>query len=98
MNILELEKIGKRWETKRSAGCWNGDNNTRTQTFRETETEVDERLAAIRARMLSDAAMSSKATEWERSENIPVCPECGTKLGKKGKRKRHKKTHGGAGN
>ncbi len=45
-------------------------------TFREIEAAVDERLAAVRARMLEDAALSSTATEMEGS----LCPQCGHKL------------------
>ncbi len=45
-------------------------------TFVEIEAAVDERLAAVRARMLQDAALASTATELEGGE----CPECGHKL------------------
>jgi len=35
-------------------------------TFREIETEVDKRLAVLRAQMLSDAAIRSAQAEWDR--------------------------------
>ncbi len=53
-------------------------------TFREIEDAVDERLAAVRARMLGDAAMTSGAAELRGSE----CPECGRELRNGGKRSR----------
>jgi YgiT-type zinc finger domain-containing protein len=62
-------------------------------TFREIEEEVDKRLAVLRARMLSDAAISSGQAEWEGGE--AVCPTCGTRLVRKGKKKRSLQTRGG---
>lgn len=53
-------------------------------TFREIEEAVDERLAAVRVRMLQDAALASAATELGGSE----CPECGRALRNGGKRSR----------
>ena len=65
-------------------------------TFREIETEVDNRLAKMRARMLQDAALASEQAEWERgAEQRPVCPRCGAELEKKGKKKRKMQTLGG---
>lgn len=55
-----------------------------TATFREIEAAVDERLAAVRARMLQDAALASAATELEGS----ACPACGQQLKNGGKRSR----------
>ena len=53
-------------------------------TFREIEAAVDERLAAVRARMLEDAALASAATELASSD----CPQCGHKLGNGGVQRR----------
>jgi len=61
-------------------------------TFREIEAEVDQRLGVLRARMLADAALRSAQTEWE---GEVVCPECGAKLERKGKKKRMLETRGG---
>ena len=47
-----------------------------TATFREIEAAVDERLAAVRARMLADAALASAAT----TVTGRVCPTCGQPL------------------
>jgi YgiT-type zinc finger domain-containing protein len=64
-------------------------------TFREIEEEVDARLARMRARMLSDAAMTSNRADWEVNGEVPVCPNCGLELAKKGKKKRKLQTRGG---
>lgn len=56
-------------------------------TFREIEAEVDRRLSALRAKMISDTANASTAAEWEAAEGV-VCAACGAKLIKKGKKKR----------
>lgn len=95
MKTPELEKNWKVMGDEAISGMLEWRQQHPHATFREIETEVDERLAAMRARMLSDTAMASKAAEWETVENEPVCSECGTKLEKKGKRKRHLKTRGG---
>jgi hypothetical protein len=64
-------------------------------TFREIEEEVDKRLSVLRARMLSDAAMRSAQAEWQEGGREAICPTCGTKLEKKGKKKRKLHTRGG---
>lgn len=56
-------------------------------TMREIEAEIDQRLSALRAKMISDTAMASEAAE--------VCPQCGEKLEKKGKKRRKLATQGG---
>jgi predicted RNA-binding Zn-ribbon protein involved in translation (DUF1610 family) len=56
-------------------------------TLREIEAEIDERLSELRAKMISDTANASAQAEWAAAEG-PVCPECGAKLIKKGKKKR----------
>jgi len=95
MNTPELEKNWKAMGDEAISGMLEWRQQHPHATFREIEREVDERLAAMRARMLSDTAMVSKSTEWERAGNVPFCPECGTKIEKKGKRERHLKTRGG---
>jgi NADH pyrophosphatase NudC (nudix superfamily) len=58
-------------------------------TFREIEIALDERLARLRARMLEDAALVSRAAEWgAESVERPTCPKCGTPLQPRGKEPR----------
>lgn len=55
-------------------------------TFREVEAALDERLARLRARMLEDALLVSRAADWEAESGAnPVCPQCGTLLDRRGK-------------
>jgi len=56
-------------------------------TMREIEGEIDKRLSELRARMITDTANASASASWEAAEGV-VCPECGAKLIKKGKKKR----------
>lgn len=56
-------------------------------TFREIEDEIDRRLSELRAKVLSDTANQSAQARWEAAEGV-VCPECGAKLVKKGRKKR----------
>lgn len=67
-------------------------------TLREIETEVDSRLAGMRARLVEDVALQSRAAAWSRRaspEAAPCCPECGGALQPRGRRTRRLKTHGG---
>jgi YgiT-type zinc finger domain-containing protein len=93
MNSPEMQK---RWNGL-SAEILSGVAEWRQQhpkaTFREIEEEVDKRLAVLRVRMLSDVAISSAQADWD--EERVVCPHCGTKLEKKGKKKRKLETRGG---
>ena len=66
-------------------------------TFREIETELDERLSRLRARMLQDTALASSQTDWNERPKTqrPTCPQCDTYLVSRGKRTRHLQTDGG---
>ena len=81
------EKMRRKW-SEVAEEAFTGMAEWRAQhpkaTFRQIEAAVDERLAAVRARMLEDAALASAATELEDSE----CPECGHKLENGGKHSR----------
>jgi predicted RNA-binding Zn-ribbon protein involved in translation (DUF1610 family) len=56
-------------------------------TLREIEAEIDKQLSRLRAKMITDTANQSARARWEGVEG-EVCPECGAKLIKKGKKKR----------
>jgi NADH pyrophosphatase NudC (nudix superfamily) len=64
-------------------------------TFQEIETALDERLARLRARMLQDAALASRAADLSATpaEERPRCPECGTPLEPHGQETRTLTTH-----
>ena len=64
-------------------------------TFREIEAEIDRLLSALRAKMITDTALASVQAEWESGASGVVCPKCGEKLEKKGKKKRELETQGG---
>lgn len=64
-------------------------------TMREIEAEVDKRLSVLRAKMITDTAMESRQADWESGASGVVCPRCGEKLEKKGKKKRQLETQGG---
>ena len=86
-------------------GKWNGLSEEMTQgiadwrernskaSFREIEAEIDKRLSALRAKMISDTAVASAQADWEKG--AVVCPKCGEPLEKKGKKKRKLETQGG---
>ena len=64
-------------------------------TFQEIETALDERLARLRARMLQDAALLSRAADWHEAGEAerPRCPQCGTPLVARGQQTRTLTTH-----
>jgi len=64
-------------------------------TMREIEGEIDKRLSELRAQVISDTAMQSAQAEWESGAAGVVCPQCGERLEKKGKKKRTLETQGG---
>jgi YgiT-type zinc finger domain-containing protein len=64
-------------------------------TFREIEAEIDKRLSELRAKMISDTAMASVRAGWKTSSREVVCPQCGERLEKKGRKKRKLETQGG---
>jgi hypothetical protein len=68
-----------------------------TATLREIETELDGRLARLRARMLEDLALASASTTWSAAQTPapPTCPQCGTALVERGQHQRQLLTHGG---
>jgi len=58
-------------------------------TFGEIEAALDERLSRLRARMLEDALLASRAADWEAEGGAkPVCPRCGAALQGRGKEPR----------
>jgi RNase P subunit RPR2 len=86
---MRLEDLDARWH-ELAEDVISGMKEWRLQhpqaTFREIEMAVDERLARLRARMLEDAALVSRAAEWETNDAArPVCPKCGTPLAPRGK-------------
>jgi NADH pyrophosphatase NudC (nudix superfamily) len=89
---MRLEDLDARWH-ELAEDVISGMKEWRQQhpqaTFREIEMAVDERLARLRARMMEDAALVSRATEWETNGAAqPVCPKCGTPLTPRGKEAR----------
>jgi hypothetical protein len=66
-------------------------------TLREIETELDARLARMRARMLEDLALHSAAAAWQDAPPTerPRCPDCGTPLQERTTQPRTLQTHGG---
>jgi predicted RNA-binding Zn-ribbon protein involved in translation (DUF1610 family) len=65
-------------------------------TLREIEAEVDSRLAGLRARLVEDVALRSRAVAWSgRAGTAARCPDCGNALQPRGKQTRRLKTQGG---
>ena len=64
-------------------------------TFKEIETALDERLAKVRARMLADVALASRAADLRgrSGEDSTPCPQCGHPLEHQGEEKRSLTTH-----
>ena len=63
-------------------------------TFYEIERETMKRMAQLQARLMQEIAQTSPATDWEEAE-APICPECGTKMEKRGQQERSLQAQGG---
>jgi NADH pyrophosphatase NudC (nudix superfamily) len=95
--LMRIEDLDARWHAL-SEEVMTGMKDWRVQhpkaTFREIEAALDERLARLRARMLEDATLVSRATDWEATDtDRPVCPQCGTALQARGRETRTLTTH-----
>jgi len=68
-------------------------------TFREIEAAVDEKLSGMRARLLEDLALASRAADLQDKQagERPRCPSCERFLESQGKQDRTILTHGGRG-
>ena len=94
---MRIEDLDARWHAV-SEEVMTGMKDWRVQhpkaTFREIEGALDERLARLRARMLEDATLVSRATDWDDTDaDRPVCPQCGTVLQPRGRETRTLTTH-----
>jgi ribosomal protein S27AE len=94
------EEFERRWHQEAEA-VMTGMREWRLQhpkaTFREIETAVDEKLSGMRARLLEDLALASRAADLQDKQlgEHPRCPECGQVLESQGKQDRTVITHGG---
>jgi YgiT-type zinc finger domain-containing protein len=97
---MESEAYERRWAAL-SEEVLTGMRDWRVQhpqaTLREIEDELDGRLARLRARMLEDLALQSRAATWPAGPPAqrPTCPQCGAALAPRGTHPRRLKTHGG---
>jgi predicted RNA-binding Zn-ribbon protein involved in translation (DUF1610 family) len=95
---MQIEDLDARWH-ELTEEVATGMKEWRLQhpkaTFREIEAALDERWARVRARLLEDAALLSRAAELETDatgERL-TCPDCGTPLLARGWRTRELVTH-----
>jgi hypothetical protein len=97
---MERRIFEQRWH-QLSAAAMTGIADWRFQhpkaTLRELETELDARLAHMRARVLEDLALESAATDWseQTASSPPACPQCGSPLQAGALHARTLQTHGG---
>ena len=88
-----LERFEERWQQE-TAEILTGMKDWRVQhpsaTFRQIEAALDERLAGMRARMLQELALASRAADQsgQAPEGRARCPSCGARLEPRGKHPR----------
>jgi hypothetical protein len=94
------EEFERRWHQEAEA-VMSGMKEWRLQhpkaTFREIEAAVDAKLSGMRARLLEDLALASRAADLQDKHvgERARCPECGHALESQGKQERTVLTHGG---
>ena len=90
--------IGVRWE-RQAQGLFGGLREWRAThpraTFAEIEAELDRQWAAVRALMLGDLALASRAADLQASRQT-VCADCGGALHDEGAQQRALLTWGNA--
>ena len=95
--VEQIERwSGQLGEVAEGMAGWREENPK--ATLREIEKEIDRRWARVRAQMVTDLAVESKAGDWSQvaKGEEPVCPECGTKMkAEGGKKKRRLQTQVG---
>jgi hypothetical protein len=96
-----LQGIEGRW-SEDAASVWTEMADWRTAhpraTLSEIEAALDERLNALRARVLADLALASTAADVQAATKgeRPRCERCGTPLQARGQSERGVVTQGGA--
>ena len=96
---MDRQQFEQRWH-QLSSEIMSGISDWRLQhpkaTLRDIESELDARLARVRARMLEDLALASAAADWQAAATSPpLCPQCGSPLQPRGSQARTLQTHGG---
>lgn len=94
---MKKEKLKEKWHgvsEELIAGMSGWREKHPRATLREIEIEIDKRLSEIRVGMIAETVMKSQSTEWGKGA-AEVCPKCGGRLQKKGKKKRKLETQGG---
>jgi YgiT-type zinc finger domain-containing protein len=95
---VKKEELKKKWRGESEeiiSGMAEWREQHPTATMSEIEAEIDQRLAELRVKMITDMALASKSVEWVKGEQAGKCPVCGHELEKKGKKKRVMQTRGG---
>ena len=92
MKGMEREELEEKWvelaeEVVTGVRDWRAAHPK--ATFREIEAAVDERVDRMRARLLEEAAMASRARDISGPvEEQPHCASCGHELERRGERER----------
>lgn len=64
-------------------------------TFAEIERETMRRMAELQAKILEELSQTFPAEEREPEGEIPICPECGMKMQRRGQAERQLQGQGG---
>lgn len=90
---MERDRLSARWgelavEVESGLADWRAAHPQ--ATFREIEAALDERLNRLRARLLEEAALASRAAHLagREADEREACPECGGQLAARGTRER----------
>jgi len=67
-------------------------------SLREIEAEVSQQMSRLGAQLIQETAHKSAARDWtsEPKGEAPACPQCGSALLSRGKRRRRLQSSGGA--
>lgn len=97
---MERGDGGGQWQGQMGgmeAALWAWRQAHPTATFNEIEDAVDQQFGALRAQVLADLSLASRAADVQAKQAgaPPRCPQCGERLRRQGKQRRQVVVHGG---
>jgi len=88
-------RVERQFQEDILSGMWEWRLQHPKATFVEIESEMEQRIARLRAKMLEELIAMSSSADWPEGE-VVHCPQCGTAMERSGKRKRKLQAGGGS--
>ncbi len=95
---MDSERMSEQWQQKsqevsHAIAQWRQAHPK--ATLAEIESAVDEQMNHLRARLIEEVAQMQQTSHEPREASAQVCPHCGERMQRRGKRQRRLQTQGG---